>query len=818
MRKFTFLLIVISLFETYAFSQEVSGNIKDQQGKALQGSTISLLNAKDSAVVKLAASNSEGHFSFTPIKAGRYLVSASHIGYVPVYSSSFEFSGSGDMNVPGLQLNKVTGEMKGVVVTSKKPMVEVKADKTILNIEGTINAVGNDALELLRKAPGVVIDKDDNISLSGKNGVQIYIDGRPTPLSGADLAAYLKTLQSSSIESIEIITNPSAKYEAAGNAGIINIRLKKNQAYGTNGSVNAGWAIGIYPKYNTGISWNHRNNNVNIFGNYNYNRNRNEMFVDLYRKQLDTLFDQKSTVTTTGESHNYKIGFDYFINRSSTFGVIVSGSGNDSRFNNYSKTPITYIPTGVLNKTLVANNTTAGKRNNVNVNANYRYADTSGHELNLDADYGFFRIKSDQLQRNYYYDPSGNPTYTRIYDFIAPTDIDIYSLKADYDNKVKNGTVSVGGKASYVTTKNDFSRYDVVSGGKNYDSTRSNGFDYTEKINALYFNYNTQMKGGVVFQFGVRMENTVSEGKSNGFKYNGSSFEPSASGFKRSYMDFFPSGAITFSKNPMKQLGFRYSRRIDRPAYQDLNPFEFKLDEYTFQKGNTELRPQYTNSVAVTYMYKFKLNTTLNYSHVKDVFTQLIDTTEKSKSFITKKNLATQDITSLNISYPFQYKTYSVFSNVNANYSHYKANLGVGRVIDLDAFNYNIFQQHSLKFAKVYTAELSGFYNSPGIWGGTFKSKALWSMDAGLMKVIFKGQGNVKISVSDIFQTIRWQGVSEFAGQYLRVRGGPESRQFKINLTYRFGSNQVKSARQRNTGLEDESKRVGSQGGGISNQ
>lgn len=260
----------------------------------------------------------------------------------------------------------------------------------------------------------------------------------------------------------------------------------------------------------------------------------------------------------------------------------------------------------------------------------------------------------------------------------------------------------------------------------------------------------------------------------------------------------------------MNQWGLRYSRRIDRPAYQDLNPFEFKLDEYSFQKGNINLRPQYTNSFALTHTFKYKLTSTLNYSHVKDVFTQLIDTTEVSKSFMTKKNLATQDVVSLNVSYPFQYKNYSAFSNLSANYSHYKADFGTGRIIDLDAYAFNIFQQHSLKFAKDYTAELSGWYNSPSIWQGTFKMKAMWSVDAGISKTIFKGQGNLKFSVSDIFSSLEFSGDSDFAGQKINVSGGWESRLFKANLTYRFGSSQVKGARQRKTGLEDESQRVGS--------
>jgi hypothetical protein len=266
----------------------------------------------------------------------------------------------------------------------------------------------------------------------------------------------------------------------------------------------------------------------------------------------------------------------------------------------------------------------------------------------------------------------------------------------------------------------------------------------------------------------------------------------------------------------MKQWTLNYSRRIDRPAYQDLNPFEFKLDEYTFQKGNTQLRPQYTNSIGLTYMYKFKLTTTLNYSHVTDVFTMLVDTTELSKAFISKKNLATQDIASLNISYPFQYQWYSLFANVNTYYSMYKANFGTGRTVDVNIFATNVYMQQTARFGKGWTGEVSGFFTSPSVWQGTFKTKSIWSVDAGLSKTVLKGNGTVKASVSDIFNTLHWTSTSDFASQFIRASGGFESRQFKLYFTYRFGNTQVKAASQRKTGAEDESKRVGTQGGGLS--
>ncbi len=230
------LLFSLSLLALKSNAQQVTGTAKDTDGKGLNGVTISLI--KDSTVVKLAATNETGIYQFSNVLNGIYHIQATYVGHSAITSKAFTVSGA-DVSVDDILLTKASGELKGVTVTASRPLVEMKADKMIVNVEGTINATGSDALELLRKSPGVQVDKDDNLSVSGKNGVQVYIDNRPTPLAGQDLANYLKILQSSQIEAIEIITNPSAKYEAAGNAGIINIRLKKNKSFGTNGSVNA---------------------------------------------------------------------------------------------------------------------------------------------------------------------------------------------------------------------------------------------------------------------------------------------------------------------------------------------------------------------------------------------------------------------------------------------------------------------------------------------------------------------------------------------------------------------------------------------------
>jgi len=610
MRKF----ITLGLFTilcAFTQAQTISGILKDDAEKPVANASATLHKAKDSSVVKIAVSNNEGKYLFNNINNGKYFVTISSIGFKASSSTVFDANGA-NVEVPTLTLSKFSKNLGEVTVTSKKPMIEVKADKTVFNVEASINAVGTDAFELLRKSPGVMIDKDDNLSLAGKNGVQVYIDGRPSPLSGKDLADFLKTVQSNQIEAIELITNPSAKYDAAGNAGIINIKLKKNKSFGTNGSVNAGYAVGVYPKYNAGINLNNRNKKVNLFGNYNYNTGKNEMVMNIYRQLADTLFDQRGVINNTSTTHSFKTGLDYYADKKNTFGIILNGNYTDNSTSNYSTTPITSTKDGIGVRTLVADNYANGYNNNINLNGNYKFVDTSGHELNIDANYGNFKTKNDQMQPNYYRDFANTTTnYSKIYRMISPNTIDLANVKADYEQKLKGGKLELGAKVSHVKTVNDFQRYDVQdikNDIKTLDLNRSNKFTYLEKINAAYANYNKQYKGFMV-QVGVRVENSNVKGKSTGLKQTSGGYVNYDSSFDRNYTDFFPSAAITFNKNPMSQWGLSYSRRIDRPAYQDLNPFEFKLDEYTYQKGNTFLTPQYTNSFGISHTYKYTLTT-----------------------------------------------------------------------------------------------------------------------------------------------------------------------------------------------------------------
>jgi len=802
------LLVCLFAMATGTFAQ-VSGVVKDDKGKPLPGVTISLNRSRDSAIVKLNVTDAGGNYMFNNLNEGNYFISLSCMGYAAINSKPFAVNAGMQLRVPGLIMTATLADLKTVVVTDRKPMIEVKSDRTIFNVENSINAAGQTALELLRKSPGVVIDKDDNINLNGKNGVQIFIDGRPTPLTDKDLSDYLKSLQSADIEAIEIISNPSAKYEAAGNGGIINIRLKKNKTFGSNGSVTTGYNISNFSKYNGGIVFNHRNQSLNLFGNYTYSNITAPGHFDQRREELDSLFDQHSIIPRHTIANNFKTGLDYFIDKKSTVGIIINGALTKYFTNTSSNTLISYVPTNTPERLLVANNTLNAIRNNININTNYHYARADGSELSLDADYGNYKFNTEQLQPNVYYDPSGKTLlYSDKFDILSPTGINIYSFKTDFVQPLKKGRLDIGIKLSYVKSDNDFQQYRVLSSVKIFDTLNSSAFNYRENINAGYFNYNRQFKSWVI-QAGLRIENTIINGFSNGYKPVNNNYLVYDSSFKRNYTDLFPGMSVTYNKDPLKQWVLSYSRRIDRPAYRDLNPFEFKLDEYTFQKGNTGLRPQYTNSTGLTYIYKYNLVITLNYSHIQDVFTQLIDTTGGSKAFLIKQNLATQDITSLNISYPVQYKWYGLHFNLNSFYTIYKADFGPGRTINLDVYAFTFFHQQTFNLGKGITAEVSGYYNSPSIQQGTFKTKAVWTLDAGMQKNVLDKNGTVKISVSDIFRTIRYLSVSNFAGQVVHTSARADTRQLRLFFTYRFGNKQVKAARQHASGAEEESSRVG---------
>ena len=812
------LISLSTLCNIYAQQTTISGQITNQSGSPLGGATIYLNYFKDSSMVKIAISNTSGYYEIGQVKPTKYFISASFNGYSKNSTNVFAVTDGKITYAPSLTLLVTGKNISEVTVTGsrQKPMIEVMAGKTIFNVESSINATGSNAFELLQKSPGITTDNDDNMSMKGKTGVQIYIDGRITQMHGPDLADYLKSINSTDIEAIEMISNPSARYDAAGNAGIINIRLKKNNTIGLSASLIGGVNIGKHLKTNEGISLNYRNKNVNLFSNYSYNWSSNDNTFDMYRVQNDTLYDQKNNQNIKGFTQNLKAGVDFFLSKKSTFGFIYSGNFTNNTTFSYSRTPSSAINTGNIDKILYATNTVPANVKNQNINANYRYADTVGHELNIDIDHGFYESRKTSYQPNNYFTPAPETLiYEKNYRNNTPINIAINTQKIDYVTPLKNGKLSMGAKLSHVKTDNTFILYNVIGGQDTIDLKNCNLYLYKENVNAGYVSYFTTLSKKLNMQAGLRVENTVTNSKLTRFgQVMRTSGEDS---IHRNYTGFFPSLAFTFAMDTNNNFDLSYSRRIDRPNYIDLNPFETRVDELDFIKGNPYLRPQYTTSIQLTHTFKNKYITSVNYSHISDFSTYIIDTAKINQNYVSKKNVGNEDIASINFSVPMDVtKWWNVYSSVIIYNSRYHANTGTKRAININITSFNINAENSFRLGHGFTAQLSAYYGSPFVSLGTFKSKAQGFIDIGLQKKIWHDDATIKISCTDILHTLKWQGESKYDGTHIIACSTWEARQLRLNFTCRFGRTQVKQSRQRSTGNEDESQRA-SGGAGLGN-
>ncbi|MFY0600020.1 MAG: TonB-dependent receptor [Cyclobacteriaceae bacterium] len=797
--------IIFSLFGSTLLAQgSISGKILDENDTKVSFATVILLNQADSSMVKGVISDAEGLFKFSDVKAGGFYVQSSFVGHDSYESDVFTFDGQSDFVLPDIRLKSNAKQLDDVVVEAQRPIIEVQPDKTVFNVEGSINAKGNTALELLRKSPGVMVDNNENLMIQGKNGVQVYIDGKRSPLSGDDLAIFLKNLQSDQVDAIEVVTNPSAKYDAEGNAGIINIRLIKDRSVGTNGSVNLGFRYGENPKYNGSLNLNHRTKWFNAYGSYGVFTGDNESNFFLTRELNGVFYDQVNRVINSNENHNFRFGTDFFINKNITVGFLVNGNQNENNSYSNSNTDISATSDMVLDSILIASNDNLGTRDNTNYNVNFVWQIDKEKSLSIDLDKGMFKNRTSSFQPNTYFLPDGTTVLqSRIFSNITPTDIDIYTAKLDYEMNLLEGKFSAGLKSTNIKTDNTLNNFDIVEGVYIKNVNQSNNFVYSERVNAGYISWQKQLAEKWNFMAGLRAEHTHSDGDLT------SEVPTDDENVTRNYLDLFPSGGLTYNANPKNSFRINYSRRIDRPNYQDLNPFEFQLDELSSRKGNPWLRPQYSNSFGFTHTYKYTLSTSLNYTVTNDVSTRITEAAGENSARLVFVNLARQTNLALTVSYPFSVKEWwNVYATATGYRLHNEANIE-GDIIDLTTVSMNFYGQNTFTLPKGFKFEVSGWYNAPAIWAGNWTTDALFDVSAGLSKELFKGKGNLKVSVSDIFYENGWSGESNFGELRMTGRGNWESRQIRFNFSYAFGNDQVKASRKRKTGMEEESKRVG---------
>ncbi|WP_298514477.1 outer membrane beta-barrel family protein [uncultured Kordia sp.] len=803
MKTTNILLIFVSLFffsvSMYGQNKEttfVKGKVISEKNESLPFVNV-LLNTSDGTLVKATISDVDGNFNIKNIPQGTYVLKVSFVGYETI---SKEINAvSSETNIGSIQMKVSSESLDAVTVVAEKPIIQVEPDKTVFNVANTVGSAGNNGLEILRKAPGVRLDNDNNVIVEGKTGVLVYIDGRQSFLAGDDLTAYLQSLQADTIESIEIITQPSSKYDAAGNAGIINIKLKREKGLGTRGSVSSTVTVGDYARTNNSVSVNSRFKKWNFFGTYSNFLGRSTSFINLYRTQGDKIFDSQADSENESFSNNFRTGADYYLSKESILGTVVTLNFRDAESTSNNITPIIDRNTSVIDSILRAPNSSENNSFNLNANINYRYKDTLGTSFSADLDYGRYSRDRFNNQPNFYTTPTGEVLNANITYQETPIDIDIYAAKVDYGQKLGKGSFETGGKVSKVVTDNTFNFFDVINGANNLNLNRSNQFEYDEEIYAVYTKYNFGINNWK-FQAGLRMEHTSSEGRLTA--------ENTAQNqvVSRNYTDFFPSAGISYQANPINSFALSYSRRIQRPNYQILNPFEFQLDELSFTRGNPFLQPQYTDNFKLSHTYKYTLTTSFSYSYISDFFAQVTEAVGENRNFLSTRNVADQQVYNLSVSYPFRVNDWwRAYANVYGSYSKYTATNPAFISIDQETFGF--YAQNTFSLPKDVKLEVSGWYSSPSIWGGTYETRSLGSLNIAVQKSW--GNWTGKITANDVLYTIPWQGMTQFGNLRIDGNGGSDSRNINFYLRYSFGNSDVKTAKKRDGSLEDEKGRIG---------
>lgn len=800
------IMLLAMLFSSGIMAQNgvVKGSVKGLNKEDFP--VVNLLSAADSTLIKTTICDETGAFQIDLIRPGNYFLNITHIGYQTYTGNSFEITEkSAPFIFNNINLNAASIELKSAEITAKKSFVERKIDRVIVNPDALISNAGATSLEILEKSPGILVDIEGNISLKGKQGVMVFIDDKPTYLSSSDLAGYLRSLPGGSVELIEIMSNPPAKYDASGNAGIINIKLKRNVNRGLNGGVNLSYGQGRYLRTNNSFNLNYKINKINLSGNFGFSQNNSyqDLTINRYYYTSENVynsgFTQNSYNKQRRRGQNAKIGIDYYVDKKSTIGVVFSGFLNPST--SYLTNNAKILDAGNNPTTLIrATNPTEREWLNGSVNANYLYKiNDKGQEIFLNADYIKYDSKSNQLLTNSIFNPDNSLINSTVLRSELPAEIAIQSIKADYTLPLNNiGKLEAGVKSSFVNSDNTASFFDVVDGVQTPNYEFSNQFIYKENLNAAYLNYSRQWRSFGV-QLGLRLENTNAKGDQLGNPL------VQDSSFKLNYSSLFPTLFLSYKldSTDTHQFGFSAGRRIDRPDYQDLNPFTYPMDRYTYYGGNPFLRPTYSYNAELSHTFKNMFTTTFDYSIAEDLISE---TNEQRGTIYYSRpgNFGRQIVYGMSINGQFPIakwwtlQMYAEGKNVIVKSQNY------GQTIDEQRWYYYIGPTNQFVITKNLSAELGAFYQSR-ILSGQFLTISVWSMRAGISQKILKGKGSIKFNLSDALYTHQPGGdIRNIANSAANWLSYLDTRVATFSFSYRFSQGQALNARQ--SGASDDEK------------
>jgi hypothetical protein len=789
-------LLFLTLFTLFLFNfanaqtagGKISGSVLDDAKKPLDGATVILLIAKDSTVVSTQLAKPDGSFAFQNLKDNTYQIKATYIGYKNYRIDNVLVSQQKPVNLPAFILSSAGKTLKEVSVTAQKSYIQQKIDRTVVNVGALISNTGANALEVLEKTPGVQVDADGNITFKGKSGVLVMIDDKPTYLSAANLATYLRSLPSSSLDQIELMDNPPAKYDAAGNAGVINIKTKKNTIRGFNAVVSVDYAQGFYSRTNESINLNYRVNKVNLFANLAYNEQRTFRRLEIDRDYFDANGDRTSSLKDisyfrpTSSNTNIKAGMDYFVSPKTTWGVVFTGTISPD----HDSSPVyslLYDKNGGLDSTINTLNTSKNNFNSKGVNLNYTHKfDSTGRAFTFDLDYIRDVSGSNQLFVNNTFFPDGTLTNSRALSDNLPAIINIYSAKADYSHPLKGkAKLEAGLKSSYVNTDNAANYFNVIDNVSTVDYNNTNRFIYKENLNAAYINFNKNF-GRFSLQTGLRVENTNGNGHQLG------NAEKADSSFINHYTDLFPTAYFSYNLDTAGHnvLALSYGRRIGRPNYGSLNPFTFFVDEFTYFSGNPFLKPQYTDNYKLAYSFRSLFTVAVAYNYTTDVQGETIH--RSGSVFIsTQGNIGQQKTLDFSVNTNFQpTKWWSVNLYAEVYNNTYQGAFYTG-YLNQSQVTFSGNGNNQFTISKTWSAELSGFYDSGGTYG-QFVTLPKGMLNAAVQKKILNNKGSIKLNMRDILHTFSPSGtITNIAGANATFHNFLDTRVAILAFSYSFG-------------------------------
>jgi hypothetical protein len=799
------LFYLLGISNLAAFPKEIariSGKIADQKGQPVPFANVALISI-EGGLIDGAVSDEEGNFLIESSKSAKVKLVATSIGYKTYSSTEFDLAPGVEKSFDTVILEDEMTGLDEVTVKASRPEIIIEPDKTIVNVEGTVMAEGANALDVIGRSPGIFVDSEGTINLNGRAGATVMINDRPTYMSAADLANFLRSMPADNIKSIEVINNPSARFDAEGAAGVINIQLKKNNVDGVFGNIQIGGQYNGLWAPTVGATLNVKKSKLSANGTLNYNEFAN--FNDLEINRNFTLdqgisnFNQDSRITSRFKTPSFNGSANYEIDKNQNIGLNIQASSTSDVTTNKSGTVITN-PGQSINNFIESFNDSKGDRNRLFTNLHYdAKLDTLGTKLSADVDLTIMDSENTSLLNNKYWTGS-NPLDGNRDRLLTSNDMyyTIFTSKVDLVKPLKGGkTLETGLKGSWVKSDNDLNLGRAVEEGPFNPDPNSNRFIYNENVLAAYLTLKGEVNPKVSYQAGLRGE--YSDILGNSVTLNQVN--------KQEYFNLFPSVFVQHKVSEKYQIVYNANRRITRPNYRLLNPFIYYIDPLTSEQGNPQLTPQYSTNFEMNHVVNGAYQFTLGYSVTEDAFMQVFDqnqedrtTTTFTDNFDKTKNANFRAIIPVEIK-----KWWNTSTMVQANYNQFKSQLGQD-FLDVEQISYMLRSQQNFNLPKGFKVEVVGMYLSPQIWGQG-QIKGLGWVDAGLTKSLMKDKLSLSVNGTDLFRTQIIRAKIDFADIDTSFRQYRSNQGVRFTLRYNFAKGEsfrVKSS----SGSTDERNRL----------